>query len=387
MHLTLHLTDACSMRCSYCYAPPRNGPAMTAATAARALELGARATRGSCGVVFFGGEPLLHKGLIAEIVARGRAMERRQAGRFHFKATTNGLALDAEFLEFADANDILVAMSFDGVKPAHDRHRLLPDGRPTFDLLLPKLRLLLEARPYASVLMVVTPETVAHYAESVAFLLDLGVRYVIASLNYAAPWTEEDFAVLARQYSRLGKRYVEWTRAGRQFYLSPFEVKLASHIAQGPERCDRCELGRRQLSVAPGGHIYPCVQFTRAGPESAWCIGDVERGVDEGRHTAIAAASAREREPCNECAISARCNHTCGCLNWQATGSIERVSPVLCRHERILLPIADRVGARLYRSRAPLFLRKHYNAAHPVLSLLEDAAGTRPGSAARGPLS
>ena len=38
------------------------------------------------------------------------------------------------------------------------------------------------------------------------------------------------------------------------------------------------------------------------------------------------------------------------------------------------MPIADRVGRRRSTASAnPLFLHKHYNAAYPVLSLIEDA--------------
>jgi uncharacterized protein len=41
------------------------------------------------------------------------------------------------------------------------------------------------------------------------------------------------------------------------------------------------------------------------------------------------------------------------------------------------MPIADRVAERLYKKRNPLFLHKHYNAAYPALSLLEDSLGQR----------
>jgi len=46
---------------------------------------------------------------------------------------------------------------------------------------------------------------------------------------------------------------------------------------------------------------------------------------------------------------------------------------MLCRHEQMLLPIADRVGETLYREQNALFLNKRYNPAYPVLSLLEDS--------------
>jgi uncharacterized protein len=125
-----------------------------------ALRLGARLNSGSCGIVFFGGEPLLRMDLIRELVAEGGRMTGRGEGRFHFKITTNGLRLDERLLDFAQEHDMLVAMSFDGIAPAHDRHRRAPDGSATFDRLLPKLRLLLAARPYASIFLVVNPDTV-----------------------------------------------------------------------------------------------------------------------------------------------------------------------------------------------------------------------------------
>ncbi len=352
---------------------------MTLETGLRAMEFGAAHNRGSCGIVFFGGEPLLCKDLIRRLVAEGQAMAQEGRGRFHFKLTTNGLLLDEEFLEFAVHSDVLVAMSLDGVRQSHDRHRRLPDGRPTFDLLLPKLRMLLAARPYSSVLMVVNPDTVQYFADSVEFLLDEGTRYVIVSLNYAGDWTEAGLDELRRQYERLGELYVAWTRAGRKFYLSPFEVKLAWHI-KGPDAClDRCELGTRQLSVDPQGYLYPCVQFVAAGPEGGWCIGHVETGLDEAARARLRDESQADKEPCAACALSVRCHNTCGCLNWQTTGSVNRVSPVLCRHEQMLVPIADRVGETLYGERNALFLQKHYNAAYPVLSLLEDTLGRNEG--------
>ena len=205
MHLTLHLTRACNLRCSYCYAPPRTETGMAFDTGRNALRFGAKMTDGSCGIIFFGGEPLLHKNLIRDMVAEGRTMEQRGEGRFHFKLTTNGLLLDEAFLRFALAEDILIAMSLDGVRQAHDRYRRLPDGSPSFDRLLPKLRMLLSARPYASVLMVVNPDTAPLLTESVSFLLDEGCRYVIVSLNYAGPWGEAELQELARQFRAVGR--------------------------------------------------------------------------------------------------------------------------------------------------------------------------------------
>jgi uncharacterized protein len=340
----------------------------------RALELGTALNHGaSCGVVFFGGEPLLHRDLIYRLVEEAREQERHRAGRFHFKLTTNGLLLDDKFLEFSIRQDVLIAMSFDGITAAHDCHRHLRSGAGSHAFLLEKLRLLISARPYASVLMVISPDTAHYLADSVSFLLDEGARYLIISLNYAGAWTEESFGELEQQLEKLGSLYVEWTRQGRKFYLSPFEVKLSSHINRHCFQKERCELARRQVSVDPEGYLFPCVQFVNAGPASRWCIGHVDKGIDETARTRLHEESDQEKPVCRQCRLQDRCNNSCGCLNWQTTGTITGVSPVLCRYEQLLIPIADRVGHQLYKQRNPLFLQKHYNAAYPVLSLLEDA--------------
>ncbi|MBN1810188.1 MAG: radical SAM protein [Planctomycetes bacterium] len=372
MHLTLHLTTACSMACTYCYAPPRPGHRMSEAVGRAAVDFGARLNPVNCGIIFFGGEPLLEKPLIRQLVAYARSLQERGLSIFHFKVTTNGLALDEEFLEFAAEENIVIAVSIDGVREAHDAHRVLGDGSPTFDVVQKKLRMLLDARPYSSVFMVVNPDTVRYFSQSVEFLLDLGCRYMIVSLNYAAEWTEDDLRLLEKEYSRLGRQYVKWTEAGRKFYLSPFEVKISSHIKGEDYRRDRCELGARQFSVDTAGYVYPCIQFPAAGPESRFCIGSVFDGVDEDRLRSLHDEAEAPKDPCRDCAIRDRCNHTCACLNWQTTGTITRVSPVLCRHERIITPIADGVAETLYGKRNALFIHKHYNDAYPLLSLLQD---------------
>lgn len=373
MHLTLHLTRGCNMRCRYCYAPPADDHPMSLDIGRAALALGARLSPNhSCGIVFFGGEPLLHRDLLLNLVSAGQSMQRSGLARFHYKITTNGLLLDNSFLAAAVANDITIAMSFDGIRKAHDAHRRRADGSGTFDVLFPNLRSLLHAKPYSNIIMVVNPDTAHHMAESVEFLFDSGVRYLIMALNYAADWQAEHLETLRRQYTRLAARYARWTFAGRKFYFSPLEVKLSSHINQDRFDAERCDLGRRQLSVDPFGYLYPCVQFVRAGHDSRWCVGHVATGIDSARADALNAESKQDKPQCARCDLRPRCGHTCACLNWQTTAGITTVSPILCEHEKMLIDLADRLGNLLYRRQSPLFIQKHYDPAYPLLSLIED---------------
>lgn len=58
--------------------------------------------------------------MIYRTAAACRDMENALNTRFHFKITTNGTLLDREFLDYSKKNRILIALSHDGTKKAHD---------------------------------------------------------------------------------------------------------------------------------------------------------------------------------------------------------------------------------------------------------------------------
>ncbi len=368
MHYTLHLTNNCNMACRYCYVDGCNIQNMTFETAKQVIDKAAEEKQ-STGIIFFGGEPLLHKDLIYKAVEYGKWKEQHEECYLHYKITTNGLLLDKDFLDFSEKENVFVALSHDGIEKAHDYNRVDRAGCGTFAALLPKIDMLLSVRPYAPVLMVITPETVQYYAESVEFLYKCGFRYLICSLNYAGNWTKRNLEELESQYNKLADFYMQRTLAEEKFYLSPFEVKISSHINKDTYCHERCELGKKQLSVAPDGTLYPCVQFVG---EPQYSIGHLNTGIDEKRRNELFSINEQEKDVCTDCAIRLRCNHHCGCMNKQATGSIEKVSPVLCAHERMLVPIADRIAEKLFKRRNAMFIQKHYNELYPIISMIED---------------
>jgi uncharacterized protein len=381
------MTARCNLRCSYCYVNHGGAgkPAveitekasgetagrtvdMSEETARMTVDLAGRETK-RAGLIFFGGEPLLLRGLITDTVAYARFRERSGGCRYFFKITTNGLLLDDSFLSFARREGLFIALSMDGIKEAHDAHRRDADGCGSYDRVVDAARRLLTVKPYSPALMTIRPDTLPFYAAGVESLFSLGFKYVIASLDYSADWQELHLPELERQYRLLAKLYERKTLAEEKFYFSPFEVKISSHINNRTYCHERCELGLHQLSVGPDGSLYPCVQFVG---DPAFRLGDVRSGVDESARQALYKRTEAEKPGCDRCAIRPRCNHYCACLNRQATGSIDEVSPMLCAHERIVLPIADELAERLYNRGNALFIQKQYNDFYPLLSLAED---------------
>jgi uncharacterized protein len=68
MHVTLHITTGCNMRCGYCYSPPVQRADMSEETARAAVDFAARLNPINTGIIFFGGEPLLRTELIESTI-------------------------------------------------------------------------------------------------------------------------------------------------------------------------------------------------------------------------------------------------------------------------------------------------------------------------------
>ena len=365
MILNLHLTHDCNLRCSYCYAGPKSSRQMQEQTARDAVRFAARHTTGELRVVFFGGEPLLRKDLIREIV--------EEAGpRVRFQLSTNGLLCDDQFLSFAARTGMRLSLSIDGCREAHDLHRVRADGSGTWDEVAARVPRMLASHPWLHAQMVISPDTAHLVDRSFQALLDLGLRNISSALDHGADWDRDALLRLKAAYRRSAALYESRTLRGMRFHLGCFDAVIRTRV-RGPVPPDqRCQAGWNQLSVAPSGRIYPCVQFVRDDPPgSPLAIGHIASGWDEPARSRLL-ASGVDAGPCDGCALRDRCMRHCACVNLAAGGDPDCVPPIVCEHERLRIPIADALAARLYRGRSRLFLRKHYDPAYPVFSVLED---------------
>jgi uncharacterized protein len=175
-----------------------------------------------------------------------------------------------------------------------------------------------------------------------------------------APWNREDVAELERQYNKIGDDYVMRARRGDELYVNLFDDKWLS-VTKGAEAMGiRCDVGSSQVSVAPSGKLFPCVRWVQEEEDTVPSLGDVFTGFNAERLAAIVAASHAPKTPCGSCAYNDRCANECACEHYSSTGRIDTPSPALCEHERVIVPIADRVGNQLWREQNLVFLRKQY---------------------------
>lgn len=136
----LKIHSRCDLNCDYCYVysmsdqswrgqPRSMAPGTVAQTARRIGEYVSRHGIGSVDVVLHGGEPLLAGPELIESVVRTVRGAAGDGCRTRFSVQTNGLRLDAAFLDLFDRLDVGVGVSLDGDAAVHDTHRRRPDGR------------------------------------------------------------------------------------------------------------------------------------------------------------------------------------------------------------------------------------------------------------------
>lgn len=136
----LKVHSRCNLACDYCYMyemadqswrdqPRRMARPVVESVAARIAEHARSNLLDRVDVTLHGGEPLL-AGVdhLRHIVTTIRSAAAPDVG-VGFRVQTNGVLLDAFFLDLFDELGVAVGISMDGDEKGHDLHRRRPDGR------------------------------------------------------------------------------------------------------------------------------------------------------------------------------------------------------------------------------------------------------------------
>ena len=342
MNLTLHLTENCNMDCTYCIrekCPKDMTEDVLLAACDLAFSKGKRA-----GLCFFGGEPLLKKDLIYKALDYCEEKSKKTGIRFDCKMTTNGSLLDEEFLKRAVRSHMGIGLSFDG--KAQDICRIFAGGKPTSAVVEEKAKLLLSYMPEASALATIAPQAVPYYAESVKYLHGLGFKHLSFVIAYGKKvnWTDEALDELRLQLEETGRYIKELFIKGEKVFIGPIYSKISECI-KDKNPAERCHLGVRQMPVTPDGSLYPCTSFIG---DEYYLLGNVFEGINEAKVTEIA-KRASTPETCKDCPLVKRCTNSCGCANRMNTGDENKVSPLQCTYERMLIEVSDALGEELYQ--------------------------------------
>lgn len=331
--LTLMVNHACNLRCKYCYTGSKFNHAMPGGLGDQAIRraLASTKTGGRLDLGFFGGEPLIEAQRIREWIQYANVLGLKRDVRIVPHLTTNGTILTPEALGLLFDSELELAISCDGPRETHDRHRLFADGRGSSAVVEQTISDLLDHERDFQVIMVVRPDSVAELPGNLEYLNALGVRRFCVSPDLWTTWNPEDADRLEQALEKLG---TYWRSGLPELSINLFDVKLA-HLAGASvtEPVSICGYGHGEIAVAPSGNLYPCERLIAddAPGNSAKLPGNVHDGEEFLR---LEAQAEREAKACTDCAIQTACTTTCRCSNFVRTGDVRRPDGLLCRLDK-----------------------------------------------------
>ena len=134
----IHISNDCNLRCSYCYASngSYNGKKVIM-TKEMALKLTSSLYEifpKIDSICFFGGEPLM------AVDAMEAICEFYSDKNVNFFMQTNGTIYNQRIHNLIKKYNIAITVSSDGPKVIHDIHRIFPDGRGSYDIILDNVK-------------------------------------------------------------------------------------------------------------------------------------------------------------------------------------------------------------------------------------------------------
>lgn len=176
-NVTLFLTTACNLRCTYCYASAGDTPrrAMSFEVAKRGIDFvsgnAVRKGTGHFDVAYHGGgEPTANWRVLTGSwqYAADRAAD--SGLTFSAAAASNGVLTDDQIDWMVTHLSGGVSVSFDGLPQVHDRHRLTIDGAGSSERVMHTLRRFDAAKYPYGIRVTVTHDQIACLPDSIEFI-------------------------------------------------------------------------------------------------------------------------------------------------------------------------------------------------------------------------
>lgn len=354
--MCLHVAHDCNLKCKYCFASQGNFKGdrsmMSLETGKKALEFLAKNSgkRRNLEVDFFGGEPFMNFQVVKDLVAYGRELEKNCNKNFRFTITTNGVLLDDEKMAFINENMENVVLSLDGRKPVNDEMRLTISGEGSYDVILPKIKRMVELRGEKDYYVrgTFTSKNTDFGKDAMEFhkngFKKISIEPVVApdKMDYALK--KEHMSDVLKEYEDFSRDYIKLKREDPDFMFFHFMIDLE----QGPcviKRAVGCGAGSEYVAITPEGDIYPCHQFVG---EKDFLLGDLESGiVNVELREKFKNANVYTKKECRECWARFYCSGGCHANAHYAHGDILRPYEFGCEMEKKRVECALSIAASL----------------------------------------
>lgn len=307
------LGSECNMGCKYCIQHPlvhKQQPPKLNMDVIEWLDKMANLRDKKLEVVFYGGEPLLYFGTIRRFIGYSRSKN------IQYCVITNGRALTEDMVNFFNAYNVQVTVSWDGKNVKETR------GYDVFDRALPHKEILfkmehlgisgvISAKNYPLDILKAVQNLDNEYfpIHKEHILVNLGCLF---GVNIPDPsLANVDYAKLNQQIKSIIAEYDDYLKGGNAdpCLIQWMESKIYDYVLvkkYGPSKSPYCRNGYSVLNVDPAGNLYLC--HNTRNP-----LGTIKTSAAKYLSKVMAAHKneAAWRDKCSACSAYSLCNQYC----------------------------------------------------------------------------
>lgn len=354
--VTLQVTEACNLQCSYCYQINKGCKKMSFEVAKKLIDKllrndesfnGYINCENSPGIIleFIGGEPLLEVDLIEQICdyffEQAVLLEHPWATKCCISITSNGtLYFTPNVQRFLQKYKGYVSFSvtLDGNKELHDMCRKFPDGRPSYDLAEAAVKDWMQRGLFMGSKVTLSPQNISYMYEAFVNMVNLNYTEIMANVVYEKGWEAEHATIMYEQQKKIAD-YILDNDLENKLYCSLFEAHIGAPMEEYAldNWCGGTDL---MLAMDSDGNLYPCLRYmeTSLGPDvEPIVIGHVDRGIyiTEKEQQVMKCMSCITRrtqstDKCFYCPIASGCGW-CSAYNYQELGSPDARCTYICQ--------------------------------------------------------
>ena len=355
-NITFQVTDACNLRCTYCYQINKHHNVMPFEVAKKFIDMlldndekinkYVDSSKAEAAVIeFIGGEPFLEIDLIDKIsdyfIQACIDRNHRWAWQHRFSICSNGvLYFDPKVQAYMKKHqhDLSFSISIDGNKKLHDACRVFPDGSGSYDIAIAGVKHYMEVLGgYMGSKMTIAPQNIMYIAEAVESLIENNYEDINLNCVFEEGWTEEHAKILYTQLKKLAD-YVVDNDLQDKIDISIFNNTNYKPMASDDNR-NWCGGTGSMISVDWKGDIYPCIRYMESSlgtDQKPLKIGNVYDGVlqteeEQQINNCLQCITRRSQstDECWNCPIAQGCAW-CSAYNYQVFGTADKRATFIC---------------------------------------------------------
>lgn len=345
----LHITNACNLRCDYCYIN-KSDEAMSLATGHAAIDAAIRSALKHnfqlLKLKFAGGEASLNLKLVFALHTYAIQRARDVGLGLECVVLSNGVALGLQAIEEFERRGLRVMISLDGLGAAHDLQRPFANGQGSFAWVQRSLDRLAarHIRPFISITL--SGRNAAQLPEVVRYVLE---RQLPFNINFfrdndcAAPFADlrlhdaEMIAALLAAFQVIEQNLPDASLLGALVDRSQFDQPHNK----------TCSVGEAYLVIDHHGRIAKCqMEIEQTITE---VFADDPLAILQSSPHGIQNLSVDEKEGCRDCEWKYWCTGGCPALTFRATGRYDVKSPNCYIYKAIYPALLRLEGLRLMK--------------------------------------